>query len=44
MVDFNRVDLKKVELHNAAQAVFRITRDMENQKEVVVLPNVMGQG
>ena len=33
-----------VELHNVVQAVFKITMDMEDQKEVVVLPNLMGQG
>ena len=33
-----------VELHDAAQAVFKITMDMDDQKEVVVLPNLMGQG
>ena len=33
-----------VELHNVAQAVFKITMDMEDQKEVVVLPNLMGKG
>ena len=33
-----------VELHNVAQAVFKITMNMEDQKEVVVLPNLMGKG
>ena len=43
MIDFNMVDFK-VELLNIAQDVFKITMDLEDQKEVVVLPNLMGQG
>ena len=35
---------QNVELHKFAQAVYKITMDMEDQKLVVVLPNLMGQG
>ena len=34
---------QKVELQNVAQAVLKITMDMEDQEEVVVLHNIMGQ-